>query len=61
MLLPEPEEHFPTSWWAPTGLADTLAWATLGVVGIHLARAPQILLPFAWWYKKGQGLTVGLW
>lgn len=49
VLLPEPEEDFPTSWWAPIRVADTPAWAPLGVVGTCLARASQILLPFAQW------------
>lgn len=60
VLLPELEEHFPALWWAPVRVVDTPAWGPLSIVGTHLARAPQTLLPFVWWYKKGQGLTVGL-
>lgn len=60
VLLPEPEEHFPTLWWAPVQVVDTPAWALLGIVGTCLAGASQTLLPFVWWYEKGQGLTVWL-
>lgn len=39
MLLPELEEDFLTSWWAPIRVADTLTWAPLGIAGTCLARA----------------------
>lgn len=41
VLLPEPEEHFPTLWWAPVRVVDTPAWALLGIVGTCLAGASK--------------------